>query len=190
MTTPLLAQEQARGLMLDPIVLRAGTEKVASSVPQSVTVVDQDQLDDLNPGTVGDVLANVPGVQGVGSAGFFGQGVNIRGVGATGSAASEAGIVQIIDGERKYYESYRQGSLFVEPDFLKRVEVLRGPGSSTLYGAGALGGVIAMETIEAGDLIAEGRTSGGRVRLGYASNPDTVLASTHFLPRIASSSGP
>ncbi|MGP9803584.1 TonB-dependent receptor domain-containing protein [Paracoccus sp. NSM] len=177
MTTPLLAQEQADGLLLDPIVLRAGTEKVASSVPQSVTVVDQDQLDDLNPGTIGDVLANVPGVQGVGSAGFFGQGFNIRGFGATGSAASEAGIVQIIDGERKYYESYRQGSLFVEPDFLKRVEVLRGPGSSTLYGAGALGGVIAMETIEAGDLIAEGRTSGGRVRLGYASNPDTALAS-------------
>lgn len=180
-TTPLAApgwaQDAGQAVLLDPIVLRAGTEKVASSVPQSVTVVGEEQLEEINAGHIGDVLAQVPGVAGVGSSGFFGQGFNIRGFGANSAAASEAGIVQIVDGERKYYESYRQGSLFVEPDFLKRVEVLRGPGSSTLYGAGALGGVIAMETIDAGDLIAEGATSGGRVRLGYASNPDTGFGS-------------
>lgn len=177
LAAPGWAQDTGSAVMLDPIVLRAGTEKVASSVPQSVTVVGTEQLEDINPGNIGDVLAQVPGVAGVGSSGFFGQGFNIRGFGSNGAAASEAGIVQIIDGERKYYESYRQGSLFVEPDFLKRVEVLRGPGSSTLYGSGALGGVIAMETIDAGDLIAEGATSGGRVRLGYASNPDTTFGS-------------
>ncbi len=180
-TTPLaapgLAQDAANGFVLDPLVLRGGVEKVASSVPQSVTVVDQDGLNDLAPGSIGDVLAQVPGVSNTGGAGFFGQGFNIRGFGSSGTAASEAGIVQLIDGERKYYESYRQGSLFVEPDFLKRVEVLRGPGSSTLYGAGALGGVIAMETVDAGDLIPDGQSSGGRVRLGYASNPDTAFGS-------------
>lgn len=180
-TTPLAApgwaKDAAQPVMLDPIVLRAGTEKVASSVPQSVTVVDEAALNDLAPGSIGDVLVQVPGVANTGGAGFFGQGFNIRGFGSSGTAASEAGIVQLIDGERKYYESYRQGSLFVEPDFLKRVEVLRGPGSSTLYGAGALGGVIALETIDAGDLIADGQTSGGRVRLGFASNPDTAFGS-------------
>lgn len=174
LAAPGRAQEAT---LLDPIVLRAGSEKVASSVPQSVTVIDAQALDDLAPGSIGDVLAQVPGVSNTGGAGFFGQGFNIRGFGATGTAASEAGIVQLIDGERKFYESYRQGSLFVEPDFLRRVEVLRGPGSSTLHGAGALGGVIAMETIDAADLIAEGRDSGGRVRLGYAGNPGTGFAS-------------
>lgn len=177
-TTLLATQAGAQDpILLDPIVLRAGAEKVASSVPQSVTVTEGQALTDLAPGNIGDVLAQVPGVSNTGGAGFFGQGFNIRGFGATGTAASEAGIVQLIDGERKYYESYRQGSLFVEPDFLKRVEVLRGPGSSTLHGAGALGGVIAMETIDAGDLIADGSDSGGRVRLGYASNPDTGFGS-------------
>lgn len=176
LAAPLHAQEQDP-ILLDPIVLYAGSETVASSVPQSVTVLDGQALEDLAPGSIGDVLAQVPGVSNTGGAGFFGQGFNIRGFGATGTAASEAGIIQLIDGERKYYESYRQGSLFVEPDFLKRVEVLRGPGSSTLYGAGALGGVIAMETIDAGDLIAPGADSGGRIRLGYASNPDTGFGS-------------
>ena len=162
--------------VLDRIVIRAGIPKVASEVPQSISVIDSQTLGDIAPGHIGQVLDTVPGVAGVGSGSFFGQAFNIRGFGA-GLAASESGIVQMIDGEEKYYESYRQGSLFVEPDFLKRVEVLRGPGASTLYGSGALGGVIAMETIDADDLIAEGKTWGGRAKLGYESNPDTALAS-------------
>lgn len=163
--------------VLDPLFLSAGVEKVASSVPQSISVVDAQQLEEITPDTIGDALEGVPGVAGVGSASFFGQGFNIRGFGSSGSAAHESGIVQLIDGEEKYFESYRQGALFVEPDFLKRIEVLRGPGSSTLYGSGALGGVISMETIDPGDLIPEGRSSGGRVKLGYGSNPDSMLGS-------------
>ncbi len=184
--TPLWAQETTSDttapsmFTLDPVVIRAGRPKVASDVPQSVTVVGGEQIDEIDPIHIGEVLANVPGVAGVGSSSFFGQGFNIRGFGASSLAASEAGIVQLIDGEKKYYESYRQGSLFVEPDFLRQVEVLRGPGSSTLYGSGALGGVIAMETIEAGDLIPEGKTSGGRVKLGYASNPNTKFGSVAY----------
>ncbi|WP_134680484.1 TonB-dependent receptor domain-containing protein [Paracoccus ravus] len=176
---PAFAQDMTAPVvtLLDPLVLRAGTPKVASEVPQSVSVVDAQALDDIAPIHIGEVLATVPGVAGTGSGSFFGQGFNIRGFGANGLAGGEAGIVQLIDGEEKYYESYRQGAIFVEPDFLRQVEVLRGPGSSTLYGAGALGGVIAMETIEASDLIAEGKTFGGRAKLGYSSNPDSVLGS-------------
>lgn len=172
-----LAGAAQQATVLDPIVLSAGVEKVASSVPQSVSVIDSADLDAMQPGNIGDVLENVPGVAGVGSGSFFGQGFNIRGFGGSETAASESGIVQLVDGEQKYYSSYRQGALFVEPDFLKRVEVLRGPTASTLYGSGALGGVISMETIDPGDLIAEGRRSGGRVKLGYASNPESVLGS-------------
>ncbi|AGT10276.1 TonB-dependent receptor domain-containing protein [Paracoccus aminophilus] len=165
---------------LDPVVIRAGTPKVASEVPQSVSVVGLEQMDEIAPVHIGEVLAQVPGVAGVGSGSFFGQGFNIRGFGSSSMAASEAGIVQLIDGEKKYYESYRQGSLFVEPDFLRQVTVLRGPGSSTLYGSGAVGGIIAMETIEAGDLIPEGATSGGKAKLGYASNPRSYLGSVAY----------
>ena len=178
MTTPLLAQDAVpQRYVLDQIVLRAGKPKVASEVPQSVSVVDSQQLSDVAPTHIGEALAAVPGLAGVGSGSFFGQGFNIRGFGATEQAASEAGIIQLIDGEKKYYESYRQGALFVEPDFLRQVEVLRGPGSSTLYGAGALGGVIAMETIEAGDLIPKGKRFGGKAKLGYAGNPESWLGS-------------
>ena len=165
-----------KAVTLDTVVLRAGQPRVASEVPQSVTVLDEEELDEISPANIGEALDMVPGVAGVGSSSFFGQSFNIRGIG-TGIAASESSIIQLIDGEQKYYESYRQGSLFVEPDFLKRIEVLRGPGSSTLYGSGALGGVIAMETIEPGDLLTEGRSFGGRAKLGFATNPGTAFGS-------------
>lgn len=176
-TSIALGQDAGEGLTLDPIILRAGTEKVASSVPQSVSVIEAEELNEIAAGNIGDVLAQVPGVAGVGSSSFFGQGFNIRGFGSDEAAAGEAGIIQLIDGEKKYYQSYRQGSLFAEPEFIGRVEVLRGPSAATLYGVGALGGVIAVETIDASDIIPEGQNSGGRVKLGYSSNPDSVVGS-------------
>ncbi|WP_246053650.1 hypothetical protein [Paracoccus hibiscisoli] len=48
---------------------------------------------DLVPGSNGDVLAQVPAVANTGGAGFFGQGFNLRGFGATGTCASQASIV-------------------------------------------------------------------------------------------------
>ena len=85
-TLPALAQETA--IQLDPIVLRAGVEKVASKVPQSISVVDSEELETLQPGTIGEALQTVPGVAGVGSSSFFGQGFNIRGFGSSGTAAT------------------------------------------------------------------------------------------------------
>ncbi len=122
------AQEETQ---LDQIVVNAGVDKVASDVPQSVSVVNQERLDDIQAGTIGDVLDTLPGISGVGSSSILGQSFNIRGVGA-GLDAAESSILTLVDGEELYYESYRQGSLFTEPDLLKRVEVLRGPGYSTL----------------------------------------------------------
>ncbi|MFN3615707.1 MAG: TonB-dependent receptor domain-containing protein [Rubrimonas sp.] len=46
---------------------------------------------------------------------------------------------------------------------------MRGGGSS-LYGSGALGGVIGIETMDARDLLRPGETRGGRVRTAWSSN--------------------
>ncbi|MDO5641547.1 MAG: TonB-dependent receptor, partial [Paracoccus sp. (in: a-proteobacteria)] len=55
-SAPLAAFAQDAAIILDPIILRAGTEKVASDVPQSVSVVGQQELDDTAPGTIGQAL--------------------------------------------------------------------------------------------------------------------------------------
>ena len=175
-TTPALAQEI---FIIDDVVVSAGEEKVASEVPQAVSVVDQDELDDLQPATIGDALSSLPGVTVAGSTSSFGQSFNIRGVGS-GGAADEPKIIMLLDGQEKYYEQYRMGSLFVDTELLKRVEVLRGPGSSTLYGTGAMGGVISMETKDASDFLLDGDTFAVRQKFAYQSNDTSPSSTTIF----------
>lgn len=141
LSVPAFAQDAGENFTpLGRIVLSAGAEKVAIDAPQSISVIAEDDIANVQPGTIGDVLERSPGIATVGSESRFGESLNIRGIGG-GASADEPRIVTVIDGVPKYYESYRQGSLFTDPEFFKSVEILRGPGSSTLYGAGALAGV-------------------------------------------------
>ncbi|MEP4562468.1 MAG: TonB-dependent receptor plug domain-containing protein, partial [Nitratireductor sp.] len=136
------ADKKGRVTLLQRLVLGAGVEKVAIDTPQSVSVVEQEDIDQEQAATVGDVLKRIPGVNTSGSDRAFGQTFNIRGIGAPESAGEEGRIIVTVDGATKFYEQYRMGGFFSDPELYKKVEVLRGPASSTLYGSGALGGVI------------------------------------------------
>ncbi|WEX11463.1 TonB-dependent hemoglobin/transferrin/lactoferrin family receptor [Chelativorans sp. AA-79] len=169
--------------MLQRLVVGAGVEKVAIDTPQSVTVVEQEDIDDEQATTVGEILESVPGVNTSGSDRVFGQTFNIRGIGAPESANEEGRIIVTVDGATKFYEQYRMGGFFSEPELYKRVEVLRGPASSTLYGSGALGGVIRFETKDASDFIADGQNGALRLKSGYNSNKDGWLGSAILAQR-------
>lgn len=184
LATPVLAQSNADAEQTDlftylgRIVFGAGAPKVAIEVPQAVTVLEEGDFNREQPDTIGDVIEAAPGVSTVGSESRFGESINIRGIGA-GTSADEPRIVTLIDGVKKYYESYRQGSLFTDPEFFKDVEILRGPSSSTLYGSGAIGGVVAFETKDAADIITEeGDTFAIKQQLEFKSNGDGKESST------------
>ncbi len=115
---------------------------------------------------------------------LLGESFNIRGVGAPENTGDGGRIIVNVDGVAKFYEQYRLGSFFSDPELYKRVEVLRGPASSTLYGSGALGGVINFETKDASDFIAEGQTGALRVKGSYNSNRDGYLGSTVLAQRL------
>lgn len=159
----------AAQLSLGRIVVSAGAEKVAIDTPQAVTALNQEDIDDAQANTMGDLLEAIPGVSVVGGVSALGQGFNIRGMG-TGLADSDSRILTQIDGVTKFYEQYRMGALFSEPDMYKRVEVLRGPASSTLYGAGALAGVINFTTKDASDFLTDGDRFAVRLRAGLETN--------------------
>ena len=63
------------------------------------------------------------------------------------------------------------GRSFVDLAFVRNVQVLRGPASS-LYGSDAIGGVVAMTTLSAGDLLREGSGGSVRTEAGYSSDDD------------------
>ena len=167
---------------LGRIVLGAGVnDAVAIDTPQAVTVIDQDEIDQAQATTAGGLLDLVPGVQAIGSGRVVGESFNIRGIGQLANA-DESRIIITVDGATKFYEQYRVGSFFSDPALYKQVEVLRGPASSTLYGAGALGGVINFETKDASDFLQDSDYA-LRTQLSYASNGDAGAASVIFAAR-------
>lgn len=182
LATPAMAQDgDARQgattqLSLERLVISAGTEKVAIDTPQAVTALDQEDIDRRQATTIGDLLQGIPGVNVQGGVGALGQGFNIRGLG-TAIGDSDNRIVMNVDGVTKFYEQYRMGSFFSEPELYKRVEVLRGPASSTLYGAGALAGVVNFKTKDASDFLKEGDPLAVRLKAGTETNAEAHLLS-------------
>src|SRR5690606_23445607 len=163
--------------VLQQIVVGAGVEKVAIDTPQSVTVVDQEELDLQQATTISEALQNVPGVNLSGSDRVLGQSLNIRGIGGPETGGEEGRIIINVDGVSKFFEQYRMGGLFTDPELFKRVEVLRGPASSTLYGSGALGGVVNFATKDASDFLQDGQIAALRLKSTYDSNPNGWLGS-------------
>lgn len=166
--------------VLDRVVLGAGQPKVATDTPQAVTVIDQDDLDQEQASSINEIFTNVPGVQGAGGDNPLGFAFNIRGIGATETTASEARIIVNVDGVPKFYEQYRMGSFFSDVELYKQVEVLRGPASSTLYGSGAIGGVVNFTTKDAADFLTGDNTRALRFKGGYDSNGSGWLGSVIY----------
>lgn len=174
---PAVAQEAKENVfqMLGRIIFGTGTAKVAIDTPQAVTALEQEDLDRKQAGNIGEMLKGVPGVQAAGSSARpMGMAFNIRGIGNTEQTASEERIKIVVDGAPKFFEQYRMGSFFGDLELFKRVEILRGPASSTLYGSGTIGGAVVFTTKDAADYLAEGETNALRFKLGYESNGDVV----------------
>ncbi|HEV8700882.1 MAG TPA: TonB-dependent receptor [Candidatus Polarisedimenticolia bacterium] len=114
------------------VTARPGTEVVAP-LSSSATAVERDELA-APAGTVVDMATSAAGVAEAGQGGRF-QAYSVRGV-------AGQRVFTTVSGMRIVTER-RAGSTasFVDPSLLESIEVVRGPGS-TLYGSGALGGVV------------------------------------------------
>lgn len=128
-----------------------------SSTP--TTVFTRADIERLQPGSVLDLLSQVPGVQ-VTRAGGRGStsGLYIRG---TKTAQS----LVLVDGQRIGSASAGGAPLeYLNVEQIERVEVLRGS-RSAIYGADAIGGVVQIFTRRA-----TGEGLNPRLRVGYGSN--------------------
>ena len=182
---PAVAQtEDGFFTVLGRIVFGAGQQKVAIDTPLAVTVLDQADIDAHQATSLRDLFLAIPGIQTTGStARPLGQAFNIRGIGLTEQPASESRIIVTVDGVPKFYEQYRMGSFFSDPELFKLVEVLRGPAAGTLYGSGAVGGIVNFTTKDAADYLPEGATTTLRSRLGFSGNGDGALGSLTYATR-------
>ncbi len=172
---------QAQDLSGDAMELRAETVTVYGTsnplpvfdYPGQVTIVDRDALEALAPSSISDALRDVPGLDFVGGPRRTGELPTLRGL-------SGQNVLILLDGARQSFTSAHDGRFFLDPDLIGTAEVVRGP-ASALYGSGAVGGVLAFESVDADDLLREDETWGARVRLGYQSvNEETFSAITTY----------
>ncbi|MDJ0879727.1 MAG: TonB-dependent hemoglobin/transferrin/lactoferrin family receptor [Halieaceae bacterium] len=163
------------GPVLENIVVTATrVERDLSDIGRSIAVVDRMEIESIAGQSVADVLRFQPNISVEGGPRAGSQTVNIRGLGGNK-------VLQTIDGARLSFESGHRPSYYLDPELLKNVEALRGPASS-LWGSGALGGVIAQNTLEPTDMLGD-RDLGGFVRTGFNGNNDQLTTTVALAGR-------
>jgi hemoglobin/transferrin/lactoferrin receptor protein len=121
------------------------TPMVAGEGAAPVSVIRREEIRERDSRSVAEMMRDVPGVEISGAPRTTAVEPLIRGLGGER-------VVFRLDGARNNFNAGHRGRVFVDPELLRQVDVLRGPGS-TLYGSGAIGGVIALRTLEPDDLI-------------------------------------
>ncbi|MEN2394828.1 TonB-dependent receptor [Pseudomonas halotolerans] len=150
-------------------------EQEIASVPSTVSVHDRQELDRNTVNTLKDLVRYEPGVS-VGGAGQRGgiSGYNIRGIDGN-RVLTQVDGVEIPDSffNGPYAKTQRN---YVDPEIVKRVEILRGP-ASVLYGSNAIGGAVSYFTLDPDDIIKPGSDVGARLKTGYSSADESWLKS-------------
>ena len=113
------------------------TDTPIEKTPQSVSVITRQEMDIRQPTTVKDAMAYTPSVFSTRGSSSTYDVVSIRGF----TAPTTVNTNQYLDGMKLQGNNYSEISM--DPYFLERVEVMRGP-TSVLYGNSNPGGVVSM----------------------------------------------
>lgn len=135
------------------------------------SVLKQKNIEQQQADNAANLINILPGVNMAGGFRPGGQTLNINGMG-------DAEDVRVqLDGATKSFEKYQQGSIFIEPELLRRVTVDKG-NYSPQYGNGGFAGTVKFETKDARDFLQENQKIGGLLKYGNNSNNNQKTYST------------
>lgn len=156
---------------LDPLVITArGRESRMSLTPGGIGLLETDDLFEVQPFSISNAAARIPGVEKT-SDSAWGSEMNIRGL-------SRSRVLFLIDGCRVNTATDKNAQYgLVDSNDVERVEVLKGPFSS-LYGSGAIGGVVNVITRRA--TFTEQPEVHGEAGITYGSNPEGFSSFTNL----------
>lgn len=153
--------------------IEVNATKIKSSEQHAARSISQVTMNSEKNNGVQDtpeVISHQSNVSQVGGPRSATKSVNIRGL-------QGDKVLQVVDGVPVRFQSGHRASYFLDPSLVKSVEVVKGPVSS-VWGSGAIAGVIAQNTIEPTDVLTEGKETGGFVKISRNANneqTDTVL---------------
>jgi hemoglobin/transferrin/lactoferrin receptor protein len=115
-------------------------DKMLRDVALPLAIVNENRVDQLPAVTISNLFQDIPGVN-LARDGIWATSMNIRGL-------TEQRIVVLVDGNRIETASDVAGGLaMIDINDVERIEVIKGAASS-LYGTGAMGGVVNIVTKE------------------------------------------
>lgn len=137
------SSHETRNELAEVVVTATKREERIQDVPASITALSGEELEKTAPKSLTDLAGYVPGLTVV-SNGTPGQAqVSLRGISSQPALGALVGtyVDEVPVGSSSAYNQASLQSLDLVPYDLDRVEVLRGP-QGTLYGAGAMGGLL------------------------------------------------
>lgn len=141
------------------------------------------ELQPLQPDGVAEILDLVPSVNTQTTPNDPGAAVSIRGL-------QDFGRVNVmVDGARQNFQKSghgANGTFYFDTEMLKAVDVTRGP-SATIYGSGAIGGVVSFTTLDADDVLREGETLAVRLKTTLETNAPSVMGHGEAALRLSDS---
>ncbi|WP_246154125.1 TonB-dependent hemoglobin/transferrin/lactoferrin family receptor [Methylobacterium oryzihabitans] len=144
------------------------------------SVVTREQIRRLQPSRLSDVLRDVPGVTTQENQNDPAQAINIRGL-------QDFGRVNVlVDGARQDFQTSghsANGVFYLDPELVGGIDITRGP-TSTIYGSGAIGGVVAFRTRSIDDILTPDETAGAVQKWGFGTNGQRFLNSTALGARV------
>ncbi len=157
---------------LDPIILRDGGNGRPADAPYetagSTSYISSEQIERFRGSSAGDVFKNVPGVISASNHNGGAVNVNIRGL------QGQNRVRVAIDGTQQTTTTWRgyagvDDRTYIDPDLIGGVSISKGP-SGGAAGAGVNGGVVGIRTINAKDIVEDGKQYGGRIKIGAQDN--------------------
>lgn len=149
---------------MTPIVVQAEKE---DTIQFGQSVLNQKAIDRYQANNVAQLLDNMPSVGSAGSPRPGGQTINILGMGGVEDVPIS------LDDSIKSFDKYRQGSVFIEPEILKKITVDKGP-HNVEVGNGGFGGKVTLETKDATDLLIGDNNVGAFLKYSRFSNNQTL----------------
>lgn len=134
----------------------------------SSSYISQEQIERLPPQSAGDIFIGTPGVISSMTRNGAAMDVNIRGL------QGQNRVKVTVDGTMQSTSTWRgyQGvddRVYVDPDLIGGVDISKGPDSGA-EGAGVIGGVVGIRTLNVDDIVEQGKEYGVRIRASDADN--------------------
>lgn len=149
------------------VVMSTRKTKRVLDVPQSISVITREELDDHNVRDIQDLVRHEPGVSVGRSTSLTNPWGQLNGFTIRGMSGNRVQLT--VDGSR-VQEQITDGSRdFFDMDNFRAVEIVKGP-NSVLWGADAVGGSVMFQTLDPSDLLTDkSKPWALRVKTGYDS---------------------